>query len=469
MALSKHLGIHQPAPETLAKLATKGPRYTSYPPAPHFQKDFGDSNARAHLGAISDRLAAPNADAGVSLYAHIPFCSKLCWYCGCNVKITRDRSKGERYVKTLLEEIRLYAGLLPGAGLSELSLGGGSPNFLSSASLRSFVDGVRAVFPFRDQARLAIELDPRDTSLQLVEDLAQMGFTRLNVGVQDFEQKVQDTINRHQSREDTEALIAHARAVGFQSAGVDLIYGLPGQSEESFARTLDAVVGMAPDRIALFGYAHLPHIMTHQRLVEREPIPDLGARAQLLTAAIRHLCEAGYVRVGFDHFALPHDPMALAVRNHELQRNFQGFTTTKGGPLIACGVTGISDTGDAYWQNTSDLDAWQADIEAGHLPIARGLTLSREDHIRRDLIYRLMCDSRVDFAALEARHSISFSEFFQYELEQLQKPEIAQLVDLQLDAGTLSPSPLGFELIRNLCMVFDPHLRGKAAAGSTTI
>ncbi len=333
--------------------------------------------------------------------------------------------------------------------------------------MRLFVEGLQRAFPARNNARLAIELDPRDTSLSLVEELADMGFTRINVGVQDFDQKVQDTINRQQSQEDTEALIAHARTVGFQSTGVDLIYGLPGQSEESFSKTLHAVLGIAPDRIALFGYAHLPHIIKHQKLVEREPIPDIAARAELLTCAIRLLSDAGYVRVGFDHFALPHDPIAKAVQNKELQRNFQGFTTTKGGPLIACGVTGISDTGDAYWQNTSDLEAWQSEVESGRLPIARGLSLSPEDHIRRHLIYRLMCDSEVIPSEMESRYDIQFSEFFQYELERLQEPELAQLVTIEPDR--ISPTPLGYELIRNLCMVFDPHLRGQEAKGSTTI
>ena len=463
------LAIHQPTPETLAKLATRGPRYTSYPPAPHFQTEFGAEQAAAHLRSIAERFQAQSDSPGLSLYAHIPFCSQLCWYCGCNVKITRDRTKGERYIDTLLKEIRLYAQLLPGVKLSELSLGGGSPNFLSAESLRRFVDGLREVFPPKDDVRLAIELDPRDTSLNLVNELADMGFTRINVGVQDFEQKVQDTINRQQSQEDTEALIAHARQAGFQSAGVDLIYGLPGQTEDSFTNTMKAVLGIAPDRIALFGYAHLPHIMKHQKLVEREPIPDIAARAELLTCAIRHLTAAGYIRVGFDHFALPHDPMAKAVQNKELQRNFQGFTTTKGGPLLACGVTGISDTGDAYWQNTSDLELWESEVEAGRLPVARGLTISREDHIRRHLIYRLMCDSIVNFAEMEERYDIQFSEFFAYELESLKAPELAHLVNIELDAGTIEPTHLGFELIRNLCMVFDPHLRGKAPAGSTTI
>lgn len=460
------LAVCQPSPKVLAQHATRGPRYTSYPPAPHFSKSFGHDEASEELAGIAN---GANAKAGVSIYAHIPFCTKLCWYCGCNVKITRDRDQGHRYVETLVQEFRLYGERLPGMPLRALSLGGGSPNFLSAASLRYLVDELRAVFPAQDDTSLAIELDPRDTPLTLVDELASMGFTRVNVGVQDFEERVQETINRHQSREETEAVFARARAAGVSSAGVDLIYGLPGQTSTTFARTLDAVLAMTPDRIALFGYAHLPHIMKHQKLVERDPIPGLQGRAELLTSAITHLIGAGYVRVGFDHFALPGDPMARALAEKRLQRNFQGFTTTKGGPLIACGVTGISDTHDAYWQNTSDLDLWKEEIEAGRLPIARGLSLSAEDHLRRYVIFRLMCDGRVDVAEVEARYEIRFSEFFAHEIVALKEPETALLVENQPESGVLSPSPLGVELIRNLCMVFDPHLRASKPSGSTTI
>jgi oxygen-independent coproporphyrinogen-3 oxidase len=289
------------------------------------------------------------------------------------------------------------------------------------------------------------------------------------VGVQDFEQMVQDTINRHQSYQQTAELIQLARAQGFTSAGIDLVYGLPGQSEDSFAKTLASIVSIGPDRIALFGYAHLPHIMPHQRLVERQVIPDLSARALLLTTAVHLLCDAGYVRVGFDHFALPSDPLAIAVAEGHLHRNFQGFTLPSEGPLIACGVTGISDSGEAYWQNLSKIDEWQAAIEASHLPVARGLVLSEDDKIRRHLINRLMCDSLVDFKKVEDEFGIQFPSYFSYELSELAKQQNQELATLDLVAGSIRPTRLGFELIRNLCMVFDPHLRGTAPAGSTTI
>jgi oxygen-independent coproporphyrinogen-3 oxidase len=459
------LAVIPPAPESLARLATRGPRYTSYPPAPHFKADFGDTEARAELAASVDAAQT----AGISLYAHVPFCSKLCWYCGCNVQITRDRNRGRSYIDTLLKEIQLYGELLPDCKLAELSLGGGSPNFLDEESLRRLADGVRKVFPARPDAVLGIELDPRDTRIEQVQALAAMGFRRLSVGVQDFEKVVQDTINRHQSYEQTAELILHARQVGFNSAGIDLVYGLPGQTEESFTNTLQSIVTIAPDRIALFGYAHLPHVLKHQKLVEREPIPDISARAALLTRAIEELTTAGYIRVGFDHFALPGDPLAEAVQEGKLHRNFQGFTVPRGGPLLACGVTGISDTGGAYWQNITKIDDWQEAIEAGRLPIARGLKLGDDDKLRRHLINRLMCDSKLDFQEVEDRFGIDFPSYFAYELRELEKPEQEGLATVDLQVGTIEPTPLGFELIRNLCMVFDRHLRGKEPAGSTTI
>ncbi len=459
------LAVLPPTPSNLANRATRGPRYTSYPPAPHFKASFGDEEARSVLTS----LAADAKKTGISFYAHIPFCSKLCWYCGCNVQITRDRSRGGRYVDTLLQEFALYKEALPGCGLSELTLGGGSPNFLAKEDLKRLADGVRALFPAREDSLLGIELDPRDTTQDQVEALAEVGFRRLSVGVQDFEEMVQKTINRLQSYEETANLIQSARAAGFTSAGIDLVYGLPGQTEDSFAKTLASIVAIAPDRIALFGYAHLPHIMPHQRLVERQPIPDLSQRALLLVTAIHLLCEAGYERIGFDHFARPEDPLALAVKDKRLHRNFQGFTIASGGPLLACGVTGISDTGTSYWQNLSSLDDWQTAIEAGHLPVVRGLSLSEDDKIRRHLINRLMCDSLVDIKKMETLFAIDFDSYFSYELAKLADPEQALLATVDSEERTIRPTRLGFELIRNLCMVFDPHLRGKEPKGSTTI
>ncbi len=459
------LTVLPPMPSALAQRATRGPRYTSYPPAPHFRPSFGEKEARAELAALYPRAKK----AGVSFYAHIPFCCKLCWYCGCNVLVTRERSRGHDYVDTLLKEFALYGEELAGCNLAALSLGGGSPNFLEKEALRRLVLGVGKYFPVQDNAVLGIELDPRDTTMEQVRVLADIGFRRLSVGVQDFEKRVQVAINRRQSYEDTAGLVQHARKSGFDSVGIDLVYGLPGQTEDSFARTLVSIVAIAPDRIALFGYAHLPRIMPHQRLVERQPIPDLQDRALLLTTAVHLLCDAGYDRVGFDHFALPSDPLAKAVVEKRLHRNFQGFTVPTKGPLLACGVTGISDAGGSYWQNMTDLGEWTAAIDSGHLPIARGIVLTQDDQIRRHLINRLMCDSVVRFQEMEEVFDLDFESYFSFEISQLQETKYADLASLNLAKRSIRPTRLGFELIRNLCMVFDPYLRGKEPSGSTTI
>lgn len=451
--------------QDLAKFATRGPRYTSYPPAPHFHKRVGESEVLAQISALGEQAGTKE----LSLYTHIPFCNQLCWYCGCNVKITRDQSRGAAYVTTLLKEIALYSKILPEWKLAELSLGGGSPNFLDIPTMQTLTAGVKENFPLATDAMLGIELMPRETTPEQISALAQLGFRRLSVGVQDFNPVVQDTINRHQSREQTADLIQRARDSGFTSAGVDLVYGLPGQTPASFASTMRTVIEIAPDRLALFGYAHLPHIIKHQKLVERQPIPDVPARAELLTTAIAMLLDAGYIRVGFDHFARPEDPLALAVMNNSLHRNFQGFTVPLGGPLIACGITGISESKNAYWQNVGDLEQWTKSVDSGHLPIARGLELREEDQIRRYAINRLMCDSELVLDDIGERFSIDARDYFSYELKTLQGPEYTLMAEVDEATGVVRPTPLGFELIRNLCMVFDPHLRGKEPSGSTTI
>jgi oxygen-independent coproporphyrinogen-3 oxidase len=453
-------GLAGPQSADLARLASRGPRYTSYPPAPHFQPGFAEAEA-----TLKDRSELAR-QRGVSLYLHVPFCSSLCWYCGCNVKITRDRERGSRYVDTLIKEVKLYGELLPDSFLAELSLGGGSPNFLAAPDLARLVTAVEEVFARRPESVLGIELDPRDTTEEQVAMLAEHGFSRLSVGVQDFDEKVQKTIHRQQSALATSELIVRARQSGFTSVGVDLIYGLPGQTPQTMRRTLESVVEIRPDRLALFGYAHLPLLRKHQKLVERAPIPDLQQRADLLLAAIEVLCEAGYQRVGFDHFALPEDPLAIAARTGVLHRNFQGFTIERGGPLIACGVTGISDVGTAYWQNVADLEEWKSAVDAGRLPIARGLTLSRDDTIRRHVIFRLMCDGVIEMTPLSTDLEIDFRDYFASELEQLRAKEYSELV--RVDDDRVEPTPIGFELIRNIGMVFDRYLPEKPA-GSTTI
>ena len=445
--------------DTLVRHVRPGPRYTSYPPATEFHAGFTAAAAAAEL----ERIQRDDAGAPISLYCHIPFCRTLCWYCGCNVIATSNRQRGLDYLDLLCQEIELVAGLLgPGRALAELSLGGGSPSFLPPAALRRLASVVAAAFEIRPDAELGIELDPRDTSGEQIAALAACGFTRLSVGVQDFSEDVQEAIHRHQSVEQTARLLEDARARGFRAVNCDLVYGLPRQTPESFATTLDAVVAMQPDRIALFGYAHMPHLRPHQKLVERfGALPDVSARAALLSVALERFAEAGYVRVGMDHFALPHDALARAAADRTLHRNFQGYVVARAPYLVGCGVTGISDSGHAYWQNHTGIDAWAADVQAGRLPVARGVALDQDDRIRRSVINRLMCDGACDLEAVTRAFGVPAQRYFAAELAALQAAELAELA--VVDGGRIQATPLGQNLIRNVAMVFDRYLGARSA------
>ncbi|HTM20396.1 MAG TPA: oxygen-independent coproporphyrinogen III oxidase [Kofleriaceae bacterium] len=448
----------------LAAHVRAGPRYTSYPPATELDERFGPAEAAAQL----DQLRIDRPDAAVSLYCHIPFCTRLCWYCGCNVVVTRDRSRATGYIDDLLAEIDLVAARAGrGRPLAELALGGGSPNFLAAEDLARLMAGIAAAFTIQPDAELGLELDPRDTRLDEVAAMAALGFRRLSMGVQDFDPEVQRRINRHQSEEQTWHLVQRARHEGFTSVNIDLIYGLPGQTSASTARTIQAVAAMNPEQVAVFGYAHLPHLRRHQKLVERDgALPDAAARAELLLVAVDELERAGYQRIGLDHFARPDAPLARAARTGKLHRNFQGYVVRHADHLLACGVTGISDVGDACWQNHGDVDKWAMAVRAGVLPAHRGIALDRDDRLRRWVITRLMCDGTLDFGAVERRFGICFEDYFAGQLDRLAGGDSAALVCVDRQARVLRATPLGNLLIRNVAMVFDRYLDRAAAAGT---
>jgi oxygen-independent coproporphyrinogen-3 oxidase len=439
----------------LARHVKAGPRYTSYPPATEFRQDFDPELAWAEL----ERLGRRELDRPISLYCHIPFCSSLCWYCGCNVTVSRDRRKARPYVEALRAELELVVDAVGhGRALSELALGGGSPNFLPARDLVALTATIDGLFDVLPEAELGIELDPRDTTDDQIDVLADYGYNRLSVGVQDFDPAVQEAIHRQQSLDQTARLVWRARGRGFGTVNVDLVYGLPCQTTETLASTLDAVVSLWPQRIALFGYAHLPHLRRHQRLVERAgPVPDSERRAALVAVALERLAAAGYVRIGIDHFARPNDALARAARSGRLDRNFQGYVVRRADCLIACGATGITDSGCAYWQNLGDVDRWAEAVRAGRLPVARGVRLDEDDRLRRHVIMRLMCDGAVRFADAEERFSVHFADRFVAELDRLGTPEHADLVVVDRDAGELRATALGRNLIRNVCMVFDRY------------
>lgn len=451
---------------TLAAFVRPGPRYTSYPPATSFGGEFGDASARAELARL--RTEQPNAS--VSLYCHIPFCSRLCWYCGCNVVITRRRERAGSYIELLVREIELVTELCGrGRPLAEVALGGGSPNFLRPHDLTVLMRAIDESFSPGDHAVFGIELDPRDTSHEVVVTLGELGFRRLSVGVQDFSEEVQRRINRHQSREQTQRLVDDARQRGFDAVNMDLIYGLPGQTPETFDDTLQSVLAMAPEQVALFGYAHLPDRLPHQKLVERDgAVPGLDQRAALLDVALTAFAAHGYRRIGLDHFARADAPLARAADEGRLQRNFQGYVVDTADVLLACGSTGISDTGGAYWQNHK-LAEWEAAISEGQLPVARGARLTDDDRVRRHVITRLMCDAALDFGAVDAHFGICCEEYFHAELTRLETGEEQALARVDRAARRIIATELGSYLIRNVCMVFDAHLGRTSARFSPTL
>lgn len=448
--------------DALARRSRPGPRYTSYPTANHFREAFGAREAAAGMA----RVAATDPDRPIGMYIHIPFCPSLCWYCGCNVTITRDPQAATAYVDMLLAELDLVARNLK-APVGQLSLGGGSPNVLSDDDLARLLAAIRDRLGFTDDAELHVELDPRRTGVRQIATLAELGFRRMSVGVQDFAPEVQDAIHRHQSIEQTAIVIGAARDVGFDSINLDLIYGLPLQTPARFGATLDQVLRLHPDRMAFFGYAHLPEQRPHQRLVERSgPLPGAIARAELLLLALDRARAAGYVKVGIDHAAAPDDELAIALATGELDRNFQGYVAHKAPATISLGASAISDTGNAYWQNHHDLRTWAAAIGKGELPIERGLELSDEDRLRRQVITRLMCEGRVEAAAIDRAWGVRFEDHFAAELAALAAGDDADLATWDPVRRTLTTSPVGEHLVRNVCMAFDSWLPAAARAGN---
>ncbi len=440
--------------ETLSDRARRGPRYTSYPPATEFDSGFGASDGDRELASVP-------GGAPVSLYCHIPYCRSLCWYCGCNVKISRDRSKGSSYVAMLCRELRLLAGKLDSSTqLVELALGGGSPNFLLEEDLTRLTTTIRETFNVADDAEFGAEMDPRETSVEFLATLSQLGFTRMSVGVQDFDEAVQKAIHRFQSIEQTDKVISDARRLGLDHVNVDLVYGLPAQTPRSFSRTLDAVIGFEPQQIAMFGYAHLPQRIPHQKLVERGGhMPNALERAELMLFATDRFERAGYVQVGIDHFARPDSPLVHAALSGNLHRNFQGYVVRRAERLLGCGASAISDSGGAYWQNHINIEQWERSVRAKQLPIARGVRLDQDDQIRRYVITKLMCDAELELTEVEKRFAIDVREYFAYELDQLSRDEFNELVEIELDDGWLCATALGCQLLRNICMVFDRYNR----------
>ena len=441
--------------DLLRRYDRPGPRYTSYPTAPQFSPSFTEVQLR-------EAVIASNGDPiprRLSLYVHVPFCMSPCFYCGCNRIITRDLSRSEPYLARLYREIGLTAALFDrDREVIQLHFGGGTPNFLSPAQLREVVDCLRRHFLFSASSDrdLSIELDPRYTCPADIAELAAIGFNRASLGVQDFDPEVQAAVNRIQGIEETRGVVEACNAHGFRSVNIDLIYGLPKQHADGFARTLDAVIGMRPDRVAVYGYAHLPDLFKAQRQIDASDLPDAETRLSLLQLAIDRLTHAGYVYIGMDHFALPDDDLAQAQARGGLHRNFMGYTTHADSDLIGLGVSAISHIGASYSQNPRDLPSWQMAIDDGHLPVFRGMQLSEDDQLRADLIQRLMCQGEIPIDALERRYAIDFDQYFGEALERMQ-PLVADGL-VRREPHRIVATRQGRLLLRNIAMCFDRYL-----------
>jgi oxygen-independent coproporphyrinogen III oxidase len=435
----------------IAEHSRRGPRYTSYPPATELGPIAVD-RVRRELAAIA------SAGETVSLYVHVPFCRSLCAYCGCNVVPTRDAMRGIAYVDQLATELALLAGPLGEARVTELALGGGSPNFLAPRTLRTLMGAIDRYLHVEPDARRSVELDPRTTTTAQLEALADTGFRALSLGVQDFAEEVQDAIRRHQSVVQTRWLVERARASGFDDVNIDVVYGLPRQTEHSFAATLDAVIALAPDRVAVFGYAHLPAKLPHQRIVERAGrVLDPYERATLLLLAIERFAAAGYVHLGLDHFARPGSRLARAAAEQRMVRTFQGYVERRADAILGAGASAISSTPRMIWQNHAELAAWEAAIAARQLPVARGFVLDEDDRARAALIERLMCDGAVDLARLGREHALEPEAYFAAELAELAR--LGELARYDPARRAIETTPIGRLLVRNVCMVFDRYHR----------
>lgn len=441
--------------ELLRRYDRPGPRYTSYPTAPHFHGGFG-------VDAMRRQIESSNGDPiprALSLYVHIPYCTSPCFYCGCTRIITRDVSKGETYLLRLLREIATLAPAFDrDREVVQLHLGGGTPNFLTPGQLGELVDSLSHQFTFsrRKDRDFSVELDPRFVKPADIAQLGEIGFNRASLGVQDFNPAVQQAVNRIQSVEETLRIIDACRDSGFRSVNVDLIYGLPKQSLEGFGRTLDTVIAARPDRLAIYGYAHLPELFKAQRQIEAADLPNAPLRLALLQQAIERLGRAGYRYIGMDHFALPQDELSKAQDHGGLHRNFMGYTTQADTDLVGFGVSAISRVGDSYWQSYREIVGWEAAVDAGHVPLWRGLTLQPDDRIREEVIQQLMCQGEIDVAAIETRHQIDFDSYFPAALEKLQALEHDGLVSRQGDGWVATAR--GRLLLRIIAMCFDAYL-----------
>ncbi|MCF8209969.1 MAG: oxygen-independent coproporphyrinogen III oxidase [Rhodoferax sp.] len=442
--------------ELLRRFDVSGPRYTSYPTADRFVEAF---TADDYAQALAQRRSGAAAmSLPLSLYIHIPFCESLCYYCACNKIITKHHDRAGPYLRYLSREVDLHTDRIGlGQTISQLHLGGGSPTFLNDAELAELMAMLRRSFNLALGGEYSIEIDPRTVDAARLDAIARLGFNRISFGVQDFDPAVQKAVHRIQPAEQVFSLVAAARERGFESVNVDLIYGLPQQSPESFDRTLAQVVQLRPDRIALYAYAHLPERFKPQRRINTVELPSGASKVSMLSRSLSAFMGAGYVYVGMDHFALPDDALAVAKRQGRLHRNFQGYSTQPDCDLIALGVSSIGRIGATYSQNAKTLEEYYDYLDQGRFPVIKGLALSRDDLVRRAVIMALMCQGQLQFESIDIAYLIDFKVYFEKELEALKALSDQGLVSL--DNNGIQVTPQGWFFVRAVAMVFDRNLQ----------
>ncbi len=449
--------IQIPSSELIRKYDRPGPRYTSYPTAPEWKDDFGADRFELHL-ARADVQPGP-----LSIYVHLPFCKEMCRFCGCNVIATHDVSRADAYLDVLEKEVALVAAKLPHRRtVTQLHWGGGTPTFLDEKQLARCHAIIARHFQFAADAEKAIEIDPAITRKSQIEVLAGLGFNRISMGVQDFDAKVQEVVGRIQGEKETAELVESARKAGFKGVNLDLIYGLPYQTPDTWRSTLARIVALHPDRMAVFGFAYVPWSKPHQRLLPQEALPKIEQRVELFLSAVESFTSSGYRLIGLDHFALESDELARAQDAGVLTRNFQGYTVRPADDTIAFGMTSISDLGGCYAQNAHRLKDWEALVGAGSIPVSKGIAVTDEDVLRRFVINRVMCLLKLDLAEVGMKFGGAAAGAIETDL----KAGVKELQDdglVTFDGQILRVTPLGQLLVRNVAMLFDAYLKKEGA------
>ena len=432
-----------------------GPRYTSYPAATQFSEEFGIKDyCQVIKDSNEDLLPKP-----LSIYIHLPFCNTVCFYCACNKIITANRNRSTPYLKDLHKEINLQGPLFDNDRIvSQLHWGGGTPTFISHDQMTDLMNVTRNNFTLLDDdtGEYSIEIDPREVKTETIHLLRNLGFNRMSIGVQDFDPQVQNAVNRNQSYEQTNNVFNEARKHGFHSINIDLIYGLPKQTPRTFCNTISKIIEMNPDRIAVYNYAHLPHLFKTQRQIKDEDLPSPSEKLEILGESIQSLQDAGYVYIGMDHFAKPDDELAIAQRKGNLYRNFQGYSTNASCDVIGFGITAISKISNSYSQNIRTLDEYHGALEKNKTPLLRGYKLNNDDELRREVISKLICHFQIEYREIEDLFKIDFSDYFKKEIILLADMQKDELLIINEDA--IEVLPAGRFLIRNICSVFDIYL-----------